>query len=170
MNVYEGIQQRRSVRRYEPRPVEKETIERLLRAAMQAPSAANQRPWEFIVVENKDTLAKLAKAHPYASPMQEAPLGIIVLSNEAGLKFPQYWQQDLAAATQNLLLAAVENGLGAVWMGVAPEEDRMKYITELFQLPSGVTPFAMLALGYSGENHFVDRFEANRIHYENYKP
>ena len=102
--------------------------------------------------------------------MQEAPLGIIVLANEAGLKFPQYWQQDLAAATQNLLLAAVENGLGAVWMGVAPEEDRMKYITELFQLPTGVTPFAMLALGYSAENQFVDRFEANRIHYESYKP
>lgn len=59
MNTYEALQKRRSIRRYEARLVEKETIERLLRAAMQAPSAANQRPWEFIVVENKDTLAKL---------------------------------------------------------------------------------------------------------------
>lgn len=168
MELYEGIQKRRSIRRYENRPVEKEKIDRLLRAAMQAPSAANQRPWEFIVVENKETLQKLSKAHVYATPMKEAALGIIVLLREAGLPFPQYCQQDLAAATENILLAAVDLGLGAVWMGVAPEEDRMTYIKELFQLPQGVSAFAMLAIGYSGDNVFTDRFDAARIHYEKY--
>ena len=168
MHVYEGIQLRRSIRQYDKKPIEKETIEKLLRAAMQAPSAANQQPWEFLVVENQETLQKLSSAHTYATPMKNAALAIIVLAKEEGLLFPQYWQQDLAAATQNILLAAVEFGLGAVWMGVAPEEDRMAYIKELFQLPQGVKAFAMLALGYSSGNTFKDRFDADRIHYEKY--
>lgn len=168
MQVYEGIQLRRSIRQYDKKPIEKETIEKLLRAAMQAPSAANQQPWEFLVVENDETLQKLSTAHVYATPMKNAALAIIVLAKEEGLRFPQYWQQDLAAATQNILLAAVELGLGAVWMGVAPEEDRMTYIQELFQLPQGVKAFAMLAIGYSSDNKFIDRFDANRIHYEKY--
>ncbi len=168
MKTSEAIRSRRSVRKYEERPVEREKIEQLLRAAMQAPSAGNQQPWEFLVVENKEMLQKLAKAHPYALPMAKAALGILVLSKEAALKHPAYWQQDLAAATQNLLLEAVELGLGAVWMGVAPEEDRMQFIKDLFQLPQGVTPFAMLAVGYSPDNQFVDRFDATRIHYEQY--
>lgn len=169
MNLYEGIQKRRAIRKYEKRSIEKEKIEKLLRAAMQAPSAANQQPWEFIVVENKETLEKLSEAHLYAKPVKEAPLAILVLSKrEDDLIFPQYWQQDLAAATENILLAAVELGLGAVWMGVAPEEDRMNYIKELFQLPQGVKAFAMLSVGYSSDNKVVDRFDASRIHYEKY--
>jgi nitroreductase len=168
MNLYEGIQTRRSIRKYENRSVEKEIIEKLLKAGMQAPSAANQQPWEFIVVEDKETLQKLSKAHVYATPIKNAPLGIIVLLNEKYLKFDKYWQQDLAAATENILLAAVELGLGAVWMGIAPEEDRMSYIRELFNLPAGVKAFSLLAVGYSADNKFDDRFDASRIHYENY--
>jgi nitroreductase len=168
MNLYEGIQLRRSIRKYEKKPIEPATIERLLRAAMQAPSAANQRPWEFIVVEKQETLEKLANAHIYATPIKQAAVGIIVLGREESMLFPQYWQQDLAAATQNILLEAVELGLGAVWMGVAPEQDRMAYITALFDLPQGVKPFAMLAIGYSADNKFVDRFDSSRVHYEKY--
>lgn len=104
----------------------------------------------------------------YATPMREAALGIIVLLREEGLVYPQYWQQDLAAATENILLAAVELGLGAVWTGIAPEEDRMSYIQEVFRLPPGVKAFAMLALGYSESNRFTDRFDASRVHYEKY--
>lgn len=168
MNLYEGIQTRRSIRQYENRPVEKELIEKLLKAGMQAPSAANQQPWEFIVVEDKETLVKLSNAHMYATPLKNAPLGIIVLLNKKYLKADKYWQQDLAAATENILLAAVELGLGAVWMGIAPEEDRMSYIRELFNLPPGVEAFSMLAIGYSTDNKLVDRFDSARIHYEKY--
>ena len=168
MNLYEGLQKRRSVRRYENRSIEKEKIKTLLRAAMQAPSAGNQQPWEFLVVENKETLEKLSKAQLYATPIKDAPLGIVVLAREEGLKYPQYWQQDLAAATENMLLAAVELGLGTVWLGIAPEEDRMAYIKDLFQLPEGVKAFAMIAVGYSSDNKVVDRFDASRIHYEKY--
>lgn len=168
MNVYEGIQKRRSIRKFEERSVEKEKIEKLLRAAMQAPSAGNQQPWEFLVIEEKETLRKLAKAYIYAGPIQNAPLGIIVLANEKNLKYQQYCQQDLAAATENILLAAVELELGAVWMAITPEKDRMAFIKDLFQLPSGVEAFAMLAIGYSSANKFEDRFDSTRVHYERY--
>ncbi|WP_378955119.1 nitroreductase family protein [Pelosinus sp. sgz500959] len=164
----EAIQHRRSIRKYDGKLVEKEKIEKLLRAGMQAPSAANQQPWEFIVVENKETLQKLSNASIYATPIKNAPLGIVVLVKEELLKFPSCWQQDLAAATENILLEAVELGLGAVWLGVAPEEDRMAYIKDLFKLPKGVEAFALLAVGYSSDNKFEDRFDANRIHYERY--
>ncbi|QDR79947.1 nitroreductase family protein [Sporomusa termitida] len=168
MNLYEGIQTRRSIRQYENRPVEKEIIAKLLKAGMQAPSAANQQPWEFIVVEDKETLIKLANAHMYATPMKNAPLGIIVLLNAKYLIADKYWQQDLSAATENILLAAVELGLGAVWLGLAPAAERMSYIRELFKLPPGVEAFSMLAIGYSPANKFVDRFDSSRIHYEKY--
>nr|WP_092074905.1 nitroreductase family protein [Dendrosporobacter quercicolus]NSL49805.1 nitroreductase family protein [Dendrosporobacter quercicolus DSM 1736]SDN20267.1 Nitroreductase [Dendrosporobacter quercicolus] len=168
MNIYEGIQKRRSIRNFETRPVEKEKIEKLLKAGMQAPSAANQQPWEFIVVEDKESLQKLSKAHSYAGPIKNATLGIIVLSNEKYLTFKQYWQQDLAAATENILLAAVELGLGAVWLGIAPEEDRMSFMKDFFKLPESVEAFAMLAVGYSSANKFEDRFDKARIHYETY--
>ncbi|MDF2928832.1 nitroreductase family protein [Anaerospora sp.] len=168
MNVYEAIQNRRSIRSFEGRPVEKEKVEKLLRAGMQAPSAGNQQPWEFIVIEDKETLQKMSKAHIYAGPIKNAPLGIIVLSSEKYLKYKQYFQQDLAAATENILLAAVELGLGTVWMGVAPEEERMSFIKELFNLPQGIEAFAMLAIGYSTSNKFEDRFDCARIHYEKY--
>lgn len=168
MNVYEAIQSRRSIRSFEERPVEKDKIEQLLRAGMQAPSAGNQQPWEFIVVEDKETLQKLSKAHIYAGPIKNAPLGIIVLANEKNAKYKQYCQQDLAAATENILLAAVELDLGTVWMGIAPEEDRMAFIKELFQLPQGIEAFALLAIGYSAANKFEDRFDRTRIHFEKY--
>ena len=168
MNLFEGIQTRRSIRKFESRPVEKAAIEKLLKAAMQAPSAANQQPWEFIIVEDKETLVKLADAHIYATPIKTAPVGIIVLLNEKYLKAEKYWQQDLAAATENILLAAVELGLGAVWMGIAPEAERMSYLRDLFSLPPGVEAFAMLAIGYSSDNKFIDRFDSSRIHYETY--
>jgi len=168
MNMNEAIQNRRSIRTFDNRPVEKEKIEQLLRAAMQAPSAANQQPWEFIVVENKETLKKLSNTHIYATPIENAPLGIIVLLKEEHLIFPMYWQQDLSAATENILLEAVELGLGTVWLGIAPEEDRMAYLKNLFNLPQGVNAFAILAIGYSTKNTFEDRFNPSRVHYEKY--
>ncbi len=167
----ESIFTRRSIRKYEEKVVEKDKIEKLLRAAMQAPSAGNQQPWEFLVVENKETLGKLSEISPYATMLKEAPLAIIVLSNEEKMKFPEYWQQDLGAATQNILLEAVELGLGAVWLGVAPLKDREDFIRKIFNLPHNITPFNIIVLGYPKDpqiNKFVDRYEENRVHFEKY--
>ena len=121
------IDRRRSVRSYQNREVEPEKIEKLLRAAMQAPSAGNQQPWEFLVV------------------------------------------QDLGAAAENLLLEAVNQGLGAVWAGIHPFAERVDAVRELFSLPPELMPFAIIAVGYpekADANHFIDRYDPSRVHYE----
>lgn len=160
---------RRSIRNFTHQVVEREKIDKLLRAAMQAPSAGNQQPWEFIVVQDKTTLEKLGGLSPYAKPAAKAPLAFVLVAREEGLRFPEYWEQDMSAATQNILLEAVELGLGAVWLGAAPVKERMDYLREMFNLPEKIKPFCVIALGYPApgqENRFVDRFEASRVHYE----
>lgn len=159
---------RRSVRQFENRPVEKEKTEKLLRAAMQAPSAGNGQPWEFIVVEGKENLEKLSKLSPYAGCIVNSSLAIIVLGNKKRIKLPENWEQDLGAVTQNILLEAVELGLGGVWLGVAPVTDRMNYICNLYGLTHDILPYSVIALGYPKKkdaNVFVDRYDESRIKY-----
>ncbi|MDI9510061.1 MAG: nitroreductase family protein [Clostridiales bacterium] len=165
------INLRRSIRRYKDQPVEQEKIEKLLRAAMQAPSAANQQPWEFIVVQDEKYLKKLSEISAYSKMVAEAPLAIVLIGNEDRMRLKLHWEQDMAAATQNILLESAYLGLGAVWLGVAPMEDRMKLISEIFGLKDRLKPFCVIPIGYPGEgqeNKFVDRFDSSRIHYETY--
>ena len=153
-----------SVRKFLEKPVEKEKIEKILRAAMAAPTAGNQQEWEFIVVENKDNLQKLSTFSPYSKSLAEAPIAIVLLSNKDKLRYPENWQQDLGAAAQNMLLEAVHLGLGSVWLGVAPLEDRMKFIADFFNLSDNLQPFAVLPFGYpSGEHKPKDRFDPSKI-------
>jgi nitroreductase len=162
---------RRSVRNYQDKTVEPETLEKLLRAAMQAPSAGNQRPWEFIVVHDKELQEKLSGVNPYAKAIAKAPVSIVLLGNMKDLMFPQNWEMDMSACAQNLLLQAVDEGLGAVWLGVAPEEDRIEYVRGIFDLPDNVVPFCIIPVGYPEEgrgNRELDRFEASRIHRDKY--
>ncbi len=168
MEVREAINLRRSVRKFEQAPVEREKVETILRAAMQAPSAHNQQPWEFLVVEKQDMIAKLSQVHQYAAPLADAPLGIVVLMNRKRLKIEAFWQQDLSAATQNMMLQAVELGLSTLWIGIAPEEENMAGVREICQLPEDVEAFALIAVGYSDKNRFKDRFDDSRIHWETY--
>lgn len=167
----ETIFNRRSIRKYEEKAVEREKIEKLLRAAMQAPSAGNQQPWEFIVIEDKGRLKKLSEASPYSKMVANASVTIVLLSRKEGAKFPPCIPQDMAAAAQNILLEAVQLGLGAVWLGIAPIQERMDYIKNMFSLPRGIEPFALIPVGYPDDqkNEFIDRFNATRVHYENWK-
>ena len=161
---------RRSIRKYKEKRVEDEKVERLLRAAMQAPSAGNQQEWEFIVVRKKEILKKLSGVSPYAKMTAHADLAVVVLGNRTHMKYPENWEQDLGAATENLLLQAAEEDLGAVWLGVAPLEDRMAHIKEIFHLPEEIEAFALVPVGYpEGENKFVDRWNESKVHYEEYK-
>lgn len=108
---------------------------------------------------------------PYASPIARAPLAIVIVGNEKRFRFGENWEQDMGAATENLLLEAVEQGLGAVWLGVHPLEERKQIIAEMLKLPENIIPFAAVAVGYPSEeeaNRFVDRFDAGRIHEEMY--
>jgi len=168
----DAINKRRSIRKFKGQAVEQTKIEKLLRAAMQAPSAGNQQPWEFIVVQDKESLKTLSLTSQYSKLVADAPLAFVLLANEKRMRFPQNWQQDLSAAAQNVLLEAVDLGLGAVWIGVAPDEGRMSYVAKAFNLPDHVKAFCLIAIGYPAEgqeNVFVDRFDASKVHYERYK-
>jgi nitroreductase len=164
MELISGILTRRSIRRYRPSLVPETVIEELLRAAMHAPSARNEQPWHFIVVDNRELLDQIRNSHPYAAMLSEAPLAIIVCGDTSLELSPGYWPVDCAAATQNLLLAAHARGLGSVWLGVYPRAERMDKIRDLFHLPQKVQPFAVIALGEPAENKPTpDRYKPERV-------
>ncbi|GKX67216.1 nitroreductase family protein [Inconstantimicrobium mannanitabidum] len=162
---------RRSIRKYEDRPVEREKIDELLRAAMQAPSAANQQPWEFIVVEDKNNLNKLSLVSPYSKLVAGSAVTFVLLANSDKFRVPTAWQQDMGAAAQNILLEATHLNLGAVWLGVATADSVVDNVKEMFNLPDNIKPFALISVGYpdNQKNEFVDRYDAERVHYESWK-
>jgi nitroreductase len=99
-----------------------------------------------------------------------APLAMVILEKQ-GMRAPLFTEQDLGAAVQNLMLQAVEDGLGSVWMGVGRGTERETFLTEMFNLPETVKPFAVLAIGYPADenaNKFVDRYDETRVHYNKY--
>lgn len=163
---------RRSVRKFIDKPVEGNKVEKMLRAGMQAPSAGNQQPWEFVVVEDKETKGKISKMSPYAGAAKDAPLIIVVVGNVERMRFPENMEQDLGACTQNILLEAVEQGLGTTWMSVYPQEDRVNCVKETLELPNHIKPYNIIIVGYpknKDDNKFIDRYDASRIHYSKYK-
>jgi nitroreductase len=164
----ELIKNRRSIRKYMDKPIEDDKFEILMRAAMQAPSAGNQQPWEFIIVKDKEALNKLSEICKYYKMLQNANAAIIVLGNIENLRFPDLWQYDLSAAIENILLEGVNQGLGTTWMGMYPAEDRIKTVKDMYKLPENIMPFALISLGYpeGDDNVFVDRYDANRVHVE----
>ena len=162
-----SILNRRSIRKYTSRAVEESKIEQLLKAAMAAPSAGNEQPWEFVVVRDRTTLNAIPKIHPYSLMLYEASVAILVCGDLSREKYSGYWVQDCAAATENMLLAAVELGLGAVWLGVYPAEERVSEIRKLLNIPETVVPFSLVSIGYPAEQHEpTDRFDPSRIHYD----
>lgn len=153
--VLDNIATRTSVRDYEARPVEKEKIEKMLRAAMAAPTAMNKQPWHFVVVDQRNVLDALAGANPYAKMLKKAPLAIVVCGNtdkmiEGGGR--DFWIQDASAATENLLLAAHAMGLGAVWTGAYPSEERCISISKVLSLSDNLVPLNMIVVGYPAEH------------------
>ncbi len=160
---------RTSVRTYKDIPVEQEKVELLLKAAMAAPTAGNQREYEFVVVTDKDILQKLSKASPYAGSVAKAPLAIVLLVNPEGIPYEEYYQQDLGASAQNILLEATELGLGSVWLGIAPLEERMRAVAEILKIPAPKYPFAIIGIGYpKSVREAKDRYEENKVHYNQY--
>ena len=159
---------RRSIRKFENKPVTKEIIDKLLRAGMQAPSAANQQPWEFIVVEDKENLKTLSLTTPYSKPVGDSAVTFVLLADSNTFRVPTGWQQDMGAAAENILLEATHLGLGSVWLGVATADVAIDYIKNLYTLPENIKPFAMIAIGYPDgqKNEFVDRYVAEKVHYE----
>ena len=165
MEVRQAIMTRRSIRKYEDRPVPEDMVRQILEAAMMAPSAGNAQPWQFVVVDDRALLDAAAQALPYTKMAAHAPLAIAVCGDLGLEKYPGYWVQDCSAAMQNLLLAAHDLGLGAVWTGVHPIEERVADVKRLLKLPDTVIPLGFTVLGWPAQHpESKSRFREDRIH------
>ena len=168
-DVFSVIAARTSVRKFDPsREVDEALVEKLLRAAMCAPTARNMQPWEFVVVRDPAVLAELARGLPYSRIGNGARLAIIVCGNlEIGLqgREREFWVQDCSAATENLLLAAKALGLGAVWTAIYPADDRIAHARKTLGIPAHVMPLNAVPVGWPAENPPPkDKWKPERIH------
>ena len=165
MDTLQAIHTRHSIRRYTDQLIPEDLIEQLLRAAMAAPSAGNQQPWQFVVITDRALLDAIPGYHPYADMLHHAPAVIVVCGDTRLAHHAGYLVQDCSAATENLLLASHALGLGAVWLGVYPTEDRVASTQQLLGLPDQIIPLAIVALGYPAEQRAsADRFDPARVH------
>ena len=154
-----------SVRQFEDKKVENGLIVKILRAAMAAPSAVNQQPWEFYVTSDREIIEKLSHVTPYATPAKNAPVVIVPCYRTNDLAAPDMVEIDMAIATENILLEVEELGLGAVMLGIAPVEERMKAVEEILNLPENFRAFTIIPLGYPKNKHpQEDRYEPSKIH------
>lgn len=164
--VIKAIITRRSIRKYQEKPVSDQLVHEMLKVAMSAPSAHNQQPWQFVVIREQAKLQEIPKFHPYSSMLASADLAILVCGDMKALKSERFWVQDCAAATENILLAAHSLGLGAVWLGVYPKEELMLPLTKLLELPAHIVPFSLISVGYPKEEKpAASRFDEERIHW-----
>lgn len=171
--VLENIMTRTSCRAFQNKAVEKDKVEALLMAGMAAPTALNAQPWHFIVINDRDVLAQLATASPYSGVLETAPIAIAVCGNtDKKLDSDEgvYWIQDVAAATENILLAAHAMGLGATWTGSYPVESRFKVAKEALQLPDNIKSVSIVALGYPAmEPQVKDKWNPDNVSYNKYE-
>ena len=160
-----SIFSRVSVRQFEDKEVPNGLIVKILRAAMAAPSAVNQQPWEFYVTTDKEIISKLARVTPYTAPAKNAPVVIVPCYRTNDLAAPDMAQIDMAIATENILLEVEELGLGAVVLGIAPIEERMNAVAGILNLPENFKAFTIIPVGYPKNKHpQEDRYEPSKIH------
>lgn len=166
--VIDNIMTRTSIRQFTDQPVAKDTLDAIVKAGMAAPSAVNAQPWAFVVVTEKEVLNALNEVHDYAN-LKTATAAILVCGDMKKAmegKGREYWVQDCSAATENILLAAHAYGLGAVWCGVYPVEERVNAVKEVMGMPEDIIPLNIITMGYPAENpEPKDKFKQENIHY-----
>ena len=165
------IHQRKSVRNFTDKEVTKEQLETIIKAAMAAPTAINAQPWQFLVVTDKALKAKYAEGNRQADMINKCSALVVVCGDKTigNERSWSYWDQDCSAATENLLLAAESLGLGAVWTGIYPGEDRIKTVKERFALTDNVVPLCVILVGYpDGTDQPKDKWKPERIHWNKY--
>ena len=167
----ENIMTRTSIRQYKDQPVEQEKIDIMLKAAMAAPTAVNLQPWHFIVINDKNTIKLLSGQQPTNAPLMIAVCGDTDKTTmpDGNGKLPDFWVQDVSAATENLLLAAHAQGLGAVWTGVYPVMERVAEVANVLNCPNNIIPLAVVRIGYPDESpEPKDKFKQENISYNKF--
>ena len=160
------IFERVSIRKYQDKPVEKEKIQQILKAAMAAPSAGNQQPWEFYVVTDKEKIKALSECSPYSGCAKNAPAVLVPCYRTEGLMFPEFDTIDLAIATENAWLEIDSLGLGGVWLAIAPVADRMEKADAVLGIGDKLHAYALLPFGYPAESRTQqNRYDEARVHW-----
>ena len=173
MNMIDAISTRRSVRQFTSQPISDDALQTILAAGMSGPSAVNARPWSFLVVRDQDTLCKMADGNGSAAqPLKGAALGILVLGDMTRTfeRAPEYWVVDGSIAAQNMILAAHSLGIGSVWLGTWPQEEKINAQRQIFNLPESAVPHSIIAFGYPAESQknipARGGYEEDRVHFE----
>ena len=163
------IFKRHSVRRFRDEKVSDWKIENLLKAGMQAPSSCNAQPWEFIVVSKTEDKEAISKMHKFAKPACKASHLIVTIGNLNEAKVIGMIEQDLGACNENILLQATHEGLGAVWLGFHPIEDRTLKLKEYLNIPDYCIPFSVICVGYPLEEGKVTlRYDESKVHFDRF--
>ncbi len=166
MDAIENILSRRSIRSYTDQPIGDEELETILRAAMAAPSANNHQPWEMVVITDRKLLDAVPGFHPYSKMLLQAPMAILICGDSTKVDHAGYMSLDCSAATQNLLLAAHALGIGAVWLGIYPRQERIDGIRKLLSLPHNIEPIALISIGYPEKpKDRSNRFDKKKVHF-----
>ena len=166
MEAFKVIFSRRSIRRYKDESISNETIVNIIKAAMQAPSARNLKPWQFIAINKKEIMKDLANIHPNGKMLVEAAFAILVCGDKNIDDTESYLIQNCAAATQNMLLASYDLGIGSVWLGVHPRKERMEGIKQYFNLPQNIIPISLISFGIPDETKYPeDRYDSTKIRF-----
>ena len=166
MDAIEAILLRRSIRKYNKKPISEELIKKFLEVAMSAPSAGNEQPWHFIIIDDPLILGKVPTFHNHAQMLKDASVAILVCSNKDLDHHNGMWIQDCAAATENILIAINAEGLGAVWLGIYPRDVRVTGIKGLLDIPDHIIPFSLISIGYPAEKlPKANRYNKSRIHH-----
>ncbi|MFP4362816.1 MAG: nitroreductase family protein [Spirochaetia bacterium] len=169
MDAYDAVISRRSIREFTEEPVPADLIQRLMRGAMQAPSAGNEQPWQFVIITERQKLLELHTLLRFEKALQTTPCAILICGDTAFETHKGFLPQDCAAAAQNILICAHSFGLGAVWIGIHPSSEKEKGIQSLFEIPESVIPVSLVVLGYPAEKKApIDRYDANRLHHNSW--
>jgi nitroreductase len=164
MDAMEAILTRRSIRKYTGEPVSREILDQLMNAAMSAPTAANE-PWHFVVILDRNVLESFTKFHMHAHMLKTAAAGILVCGDPTIETLKGRCIMDCSAATENMLIAANALGLGAVWVGIYPVEERIQGVRNLLGIPDHVIPLSCVSIGWPGEKKSPpNRFRPDRVH------
>lgn len=164
------INNRYSTRKFRNKEVEGEKINSILEAAMTAPSSKNKRPWEFIVVDNKELLKELSSKHKNWGILKNADKAILVCGNLINDNRENHVVMTCSASTQNILLKSIELDLGSVWLGCFPDQERINIVRLIFNLPQYIFPVSLIALGYEESKENKTRnIDKNKIHYNGWE-
>lgn len=161
--ILDFFRRRRSIRRFQKKTIPEEIFELLMQAAMAAPSGNNVQPWEWVIVRDPKIKEDLSRVHSWVYMAAEAPAAIVVLADKSS----EWWEHDCAAATENLLLAAANLGLGAVWCGI--NESQAEAVCKILGAPAKKGVLCIVPIGYPAESPPPHtKYRKDKVHWDRY--